>query len=143
MNLNKLEESKKNEIFKENIIEVNRKTKNILDLILLLGSLGFLIVGISSYTNINIIPFLNAKEITFFPQGITMSFYGTLGILLSINQILITYWKIGEGYNEFNKINGKIKIFRNSYPGKDKEINITYPLNEILRSHNILNNKSL
>jgi len=60
----------------ENIEEENRVLKYLLNLVILLGALGFLIVGISSYLKYNLIPFLDASQIIFFPQGITMSIYG-------------------------------------------------------------------
>lgn len=55
--------------------------------IMFLGSVGFLIAGISSYMNQNLIEFLNAKEIIFFPQGITMCFYGLTGLIISSYQV--------------------------------------------------------
>lgn len=93
-------------ILKETIIEPNKNIKYALNSIILLGALSFFIVGISSYLKFNILPLLNANQIIFFPQGITMCFYGTIGTLLSINQFLILYLKVGEGYNEFNKETG-------------------------------------
>lgn len=70
--------------------EIKNKEKNadlLLSAIMLIGSIGFLIVGISSYTKYNLIDFLNAKEILFFPQGLTMSFYGVLGSIISVYQV--------------------------------------------------------
>lgn len=125
----------KNEnLLKEEIVEPDKLTKFIINSIILLGSLGFFTVGISSYLGYNLVFFLNSTEILFFPQGITMLAYGTLGLLISINQFLILYWKVGEGYNEFNKINGKMTIFRKGFPGKDEDVMITYSLNDILRN---------
>lgn len=121
-------------ILEEKIKEENLIIKYFLNTVIFLGSFGFLTVGISSYLKLNIIPFLDASEIIFFPQGITMSIYGTLGLLLSINQILILYLKIGEGYNKFDKQKGTMEIYRRGFPGKNSDINITYPLNDILRS---------
>ena len=97
-----------NNILRESIVEPNKNIKYLLNSILLLGTSSFLIVGISSYLKFNIIPFLDASQIVFFPQGITMCFYGLTGVILSINQFLILHLKIGEGYNEFNKETGKM-----------------------------------
>jgi hypothetical protein len=94
------------EILKEKIVEPNKNIKNLINGILFLGSLGFLIIGISSYLKFNIFEMLNANEIIFFPQGITMFFYGIIGIFFSINQFLILFFEVGEGYNEFNKKTG-------------------------------------
>jgi hypothetical protein len=62
-----------------------------------------------------------------------MSFYGTLGLLISINQCIVTYLKVGEGYNEFNKESGKMEIFRKGFPGRTPDIKLLYSLNDILR----------
>lgn len=126
--------TKSENLFKEEIIEPDRVTKFILNTVILSGSLGFFIVGLSSYLGYNLIFFLNSTEILFFPQGITMFLYGTLGLLISINQFLVLYWKVGEGYNEFNKTSGKMTIYRKGFPGKKEDVMITYPLNDILRN---------
>lgn len=93
-------------LLKEEITESNKTLKYFFNTIIFLGAFSFLIVGISSYVGFNIFFFLDAKQIIFFPQGATMCFYGTIGIILSVNQFLILYWKVGEGYNEFNKNTG-------------------------------------
>jgi hypothetical protein len=73
--------------------------------VIFLGSLGFLIVGISSYVKYNIIGFLNSNSIIFFPQGLVMCIYGCLGILLSLYQGFTIWFQIGEGYLRYIKIN--------------------------------------
>lgn len=60
-----------------------------------------------------------------------MIFYGTLGITVSIFLWLTIIWNVGSGYNEFDKDQGKITIFRFSFPGKDREIILTYDLKSI------------
>ena len=109
--LNFLKSNKQNTVknewlLKEEITESNKILKYLFNIIIFIGALSFLIVGISSYLGFNIFFLLNAKQIIFFPQGATMCFYGIIGIILSINQFLILYWKVGEGYNEFNKNTG-------------------------------------
>nr|YP_009144932.1 photosystem I assembly protein ycf4 [Euglenaria anabaena]AKJ83379.1 photosystem I assembly protein ycf4 [Euglenaria anabaena] len=123
--------SPENKILTEKIEEPHKIFKYLLNLIIFLGGSGFLITGISSYLGYNFINILNAKEILFFPQGITMCFYGTIGIVLSINQTFIIFNGIGEGYNEFNKSKGIMKIFRKGFPGKNSDIDIIYSLNDI------------
>ena len=118
----------------QEIKESNKIIKNATNLILLVGSLGFLTVGISSFLSSNLVPFLNASRILFFPQGLVMSIYGTLGTLLSINQIIILYYEVGNGYNEFDKRNGTVKIFRKGFPINNKNIEIIFPLEDIVRS---------
>ena len=60
----------------ENIQEDNRLLKYFLNYVIFFGALGFFIVGSSSYFRFNLIPFLDASQIIFFPQGITMLIYG-------------------------------------------------------------------
>jgi Ycf4. len=72
-------------------------------IIILFGSLGFLIVGISSYLKYNLIEFLNSDLILFFPQGLVMCIYGLLGILISCYQWFTIFFKIGEGYLRYTK----------------------------------------
>ena len=71
---------KKNEnLFLETITNKQKNNDILFSLIMLLGSIGFLIAGISSYFKTN--------EIIFFPQGITMCFYGTCGLIISSYQV--------------------------------------------------------
>ncbi|GFP86421.1 photosystem i assembly protein ycf4 [Phtheirospermum japonicum] len=59
------------------LITGSRKLSNFCwALIVFLGSLGFLLVGTSSYLGKNLISFVPPQQIIFFPQGIVMSFYG-------------------------------------------------------------------
>lgn len=117
----------------ETIKEKNKIIKYLINLIIALGSLSFLIVGLSSYTNTTLITFLKADEIVFFPQGLTMTLYGFVGTLISMNQYIILLSNIGEGFNEFNKEKGTMTIFRKGRPGKNEDINIIYPINDIVR----------
>lgn len=126
-------------IFKEEIKESNQVIKYLLNSTIFLGSLGFLIVGISSYLKFNLVPFLDSSQIIFFPQGLTMCFYGNLGLILSINQFAISILKIGEGYNEFDKVKGTVNVFRKGFPWKNSDINITYPLKDIVRKEICIN----
>nr|YP_010700209.1 photosystem I assembly protein Ycf4 [Euglena deses]WCH63353.1 photosystem I assembly protein Ycf4 [Euglena deses] len=118
------------EILIEKIEENNKIIKYSFNTIMLLGAFSFLIVGISSYINYNLIPFLKADDIIFFPQGITMCLYGIAGTILSINQFKILLLKVGEGYNEFNKKNGNMTIFRKGTQD-NSDIKITYALKDI------------
>ncbi len=117
-------------IYKEYIIESYKSIKYLINCIIITGSLGFLAVGISSYLKYDILFFLKSEQIIFFPQGLTMCFYGTCGLIVGINQMRILILKIGEGYNEFNKKQGTMTIVRK---GSNSDIMITYPLKDILR----------
>ncbi len=101
---------------------------------ILLGSFGFLLSGISSYFGTSIIPFLTLaapQDVTFFPQGLLMSFYGSLGFLLSFYWWFLIFWNVGGGFNEFNKKEGFIRIFRWGYPGKNRRIDLLYSLKDV------------
>lgn len=119
---------KDDNILVEKVYEDGKIFKYVINLVMFSGSLGFLITGLSSYFNYNLLYFLDANKIIFFPQGITMCFYGFFGILISINQIIILGLNIGEGFTEFNKKTGLLTIFRK---GMFSDINIVYSLQDI------------
>lgn len=94
------------------------------------GSISFLIIGISSYFNEGFFIF-NSKNIVFFPQGLIMCFYGLLGLIFSLYLWLTILWSVGSGFNEFNKIDGNIQIFRWGFPGKNRRIRLIYPIDQV------------
>jgi hypothetical protein len=108
--------------------------------IVFFGALGFLSTGISSFFEKNLPLALAGGEealltsnfsVSFFPQGLLMCFYGSLGLLLSFYWALLIFWNVGGGFNEFNKKEGFIRIFRWGYPGKNRRIDLIYTLKEI------------
>jgi len=119
------------QIRQEKIIGSRRFSNYFWSLLLLIGGLMFLLAGISSYLKINLLPFTNTTELVFIPQGIVMMFYGTLSSGLSIYIIATIFWDIGSGYNEYNKIENLVKVVRKGFPEKNREILLTYQLNDI------------
>jgi hypothetical protein len=119
------------QIRQERIVGSRRFSNCFWAFLLLIGGLMFLLAGISSYLKINLLPFTNTTELVFIPQGIVMMFYGTLSFGLSIYLIATLFWDIGSGYNEYNKIENLVKVVRKGFPGKNREILLTYPLNNI------------
>nr|QVY58166.1 hypothetical protein [Eucheuma denticulatum] len=95
------------------------------------GGLGFFLVGLSSYFQIGLLPFTKSSELLFIPQGIIMTFYGTIAILISIFLWLTIVWDIGGGYNEFDNIKGIITIFRLGFPGKNRILKLNYKIHDI------------
>ena len=95
-----------------------------------LGSVGFLFTGVTSYFGITLIQQSN-QIVPFFPQGLLMTFYGSLGILLSLYWWFLIFWNVGGGFNEFNKKDGFIRIFRWGYPGKNRKIDLSYSLKDV------------
>jgi len=117
-----------NEIRQDKIIGSRRFSNYFWSVVLFVGGLGFLLAGLSSYFKINLLPFANPTELIFIPQGLVMMFYGTLSLGLSIYIIITILFDIGSGYNEYNKIENLVKIVRKGFPGKNREILLTYPI---------------
>lgn len=118
--------------------------------VVLLGAMGFLFTGVVSYLTTNVsaldpsnVNFIIAaliknqetmdqsKQIAFFPQGLLMCFYGSLGFLLSLYWWFLIFWNVGGGFNEFNKQEGFIRIFRWGYPGQNRKIDLYYTLKDV------------
>jgi hypothetical protein len=117
-----------NVIRQDKILGSRRFSNYFWSFFLFIGGLGFLLAGISSYFKINLLPFSNPTELVFIPQGLVMMFYGTLSLGFSIYIIFTILLDIGSGYNEYNKVENLIKIVRKGFPGKNREILLTYPL---------------
>lgn len=121
--------------------------------VICVASFGFLLTGISSYlntlsdssqfnetntsiSNLSVFQFFltnfqSSGNIHFFPQGLLMCFYGSLGFLLSIYWWFLIFWNVGGGFNEFNKQENFIRIFRWGYPGKNRKIDLYYTLKDV------------
>lgn len=120
-----------NEIRQDKIVGSRRFSNYFWSIFLFIGGLGFLLAGISSYFKINLLPFANPTELVFIPQGVVMMFYGTLSLSISIYIIITVLLDIGSGYNEYNKTENLVKIIRKGFPGKNREILLTYPVSNI------------
>ena len=102
------------------------------------GGLNFIVVGVKSFVidnSINVPKFLNlgssALDISFFPQGLSMLFYGLVGVLFSLYLGLLLILDVGSGYNEFNKETQTITLFRKGFPGKYRRIFISLSFSEV------------
>ena len=120
-----------NEIRQDQIVGSRRFSNYFWAISLFFGGIGFLLAGLSSYFKINFLPFANPVELVFIPQGLVMIFYGTLSFSISIYIFVTVILDIGSGYNEYNKIENLVKIVRKGFPGKNREILLTYPLTNI------------
>ena len=120
-----------NEIRRDEIIGSRRFSNYFWSVVLFLGGIGFLLAGISSYLKINLLPFTNSTELVFIPQGLVMMFYGTLSFGISIYITTTVLLDIGGGYNEYNRIENLVKIVRKGFPGRNREILLTYPFSNI------------
>jgi Ycf4 len=95
------------------------------------GGLGFLLTGLSSYLQFNLLPIIHAEKIVFFPQGLVMCFYGVLGLFFSLYLGLTILWSVGGGFNEFNKQQGIVRIFRWGFPGRNRRIDLSYSIEDV------------
>jgi len=120
-----------NKIRQDKIVGSRRFSNYFWSIFLFIGGLGFLLAGISSYFKVNLLPFANPTELVFIPQGLVMMFYGTLSLGISTYIIITLLLDIGSGYNEYNKVENLVKIVRKGFPGKNREILLTYPLSNI------------
>nr|CUR06643.1 ycf4 [Acacia scleroclada] len=119
------------------LITGSRKTSNFCWAVtLFLGSLGFLLVGISSYLGRNYLgrnllsQFLS-QQILFFPQGIVMAFYGIAGLFISSYFWCTILWNVGSGYDRFDRKEGIVCIFRWGFPGKNRRIFLRFLMKDI------------
>lgn len=120
-----------NELIFREILQGSRKFNNLIwAWVISLGGLGFFGVGVGSFFEVNL-TFVGGSKINFFPQGLVMSFYGIIGLLLALYLWVIIILEIGNGYNEFNKQSGIMTIFRLGFPGKTRCIKLEYKLNEV------------
>ena len=99
--------------------------------VLIFAGFGFLFRGVSSYFNLSFLPFFSAFELNYIPQGLIMTFYGTLSIILGCFILFGIFLNVGGGSNEFIKKNNLIRIIRNGWPGKNKNILLTYSIGDI------------
>lgn len=95
------------------------------------GGSGFLVNGLSSYVGRDLAWFTDARSIQFVPQGLVLCFYGTAGLLLATYLWLTILWDVGGGYNEFDKEQNRMRIFRRGYPGKNRRVIVDTPLDDI------------
>ena len=121
----------KNDIRQDTIVGSRRFSNYFWSFFLCFGGIGFLLAGISSYFKINLLPFANPTELVFIPQGLVMMFYGTLSFGVSMYILTTVLLDIGGGYNEYNRVESLVKIVRKGFPGKNREILLTYPLSNI------------
>ena len=99
--------------------------------ILFLGSLGFLLVGTSSYLGRDLISLFPSQQIIFFPQGIVMSFYGIAGLFISSYLWCTILWNVGSGYDRFDRKEEIVSIFRWGFPGKNRRIFLRFLMKDI------------
>ncbi|MGI9214713.1 MAG: photosystem I assembly protein Ycf4 [Gammaproteobacteria bacterium] len=117
-------------LLKEYITPKNKNLNTVFNVTLTSGSIAFLLTGIQSYITNNLPYQINSKYIIFYPQGLTMCIYGIIGTLIGLKLLINQYQNLGEGYNEFNKKNGEVKIYRRKT--SNENIYLKYKINDIV-----------
>ena len=113
-------------------------------ILLFFGSLYFFSISYNSYFYSQDIQKDLTMIISFFPQGLVMGFYSIFGLFLSFYIFLSVILNIGYGFNEFNKKERIIRVFRWGFPGKNRRIESCYSFDDLksikisLGSNNIL-----
>ncbi|MEM7581487.1 MAG: photosystem I assembly protein Ycf4 [Cyanobacteria bacterium P01_A01_bin.80] len=116
--------SKSNKVLTQKVLGSRRLSNYFWATVVFLGAGGFLLAGLSSYFQKNLLLVTDATQLVFVPQGLVMGLYGIAGLLLATYLWLAIVWDLGGGYNEFNGETGQIKIFRWGFPGKNRRIEI-------------------
>lgn len=96
-----------------------------------IGGTGFLLAALSSYFKLDLLPVGDTRGLQFIPQGVAMGFYGIAGLLVGLYLWLVILWDVGGGYNEFNKQTSKVKIFRWGFPGKNRQVEFSCPIEDV------------
>jgi hypothetical protein len=120
-----------NNIRQDSVVGSRRLSNYFWTITLGLGGIGFLLAGLSSYLKINLLPFANPTQLVFIPQGLVMTFYGLAALSITTYIGATIIWDVGGGYNEYNKVENLVKIVRKGFPGKNREILLTYSLNSV------------
>jgi hypothetical protein len=120
-----------NLVLRQEILGARRFSNYFWATITTMGGVGFLLAGLSSYFGKNFLLVSDPSSLQFIPQGIALSFYGVAGSLLATYIWLTIFWNIGGGYNEFNRKDNQVVIFRWGFPGENRRIEFTCPLEEV------------
>ncbi len=108
-------------------IQGSKNIKTIFSLLILFcGGCGFLLAGLSSFFHYNLLSFTNTSNLKFIPQGITLTFYGSLALSLSCYLFFYILWNVGSGYNEFSQEEKILRIIRKGFPGKNRNLFFSY-----------------
>jgi hypothetical protein len=120
-----------NRVLQQNILGSRRLSNYFWAVIVTMGGLGFLLAGLSSYLKVNLLLVSNTTSIQFVPQGVALTFYGIAGVLLATYLWVVISLDVGGGYNKFDKNEGKVTIYRLGFPGKNRKLEVEFPLEEV------------
>lgn len=120
-----------NQVLTQTIVGARRPSNYFWAIISMMGGVGFLLAGLSSYFKMNLLIVSDTTNLQFIPQGIALTFYGVAGSLVSLYLWLVVLWDVGGGYNEFNKNTNTVRIFRWGYPGKNRRIELENKIEDV------------
>ncbi len=118
-------------IFRQDVLGSRRFSNYWWAAVATIGGVGFLLAGLSSYFHTNLLIVSDTSTLIFIPQGVALLFYGLAGSLLALYQWLMIILNVGGGYNEFDKKNNKLTIFRWGFPGKNRRVELICPLEDV------------
>ena len=119
------------DVLRQDVLGSRRLSNYFWAVVVTMGGLGFLLSGLSSYFKTNLLLVSDSSDLQFIPQGIALTFYGAIGLLLAIYLWLVILWDVGGGYNEFDRNTGQATIFRSGFPGKDRKVELQIPLEDV------------
>lgn len=120
------------EDFIKDYIKGSRNIKTYLSsFVLFFAGLAFILTGLSSYFRQNLLIITDVSSIAFYPQGMVMSFYGMAALGLSLYLFFTILLNLGSGYNEFSKKDKTVRIIRLGFPGKNRQIFLSYKFENI------------
>jgi hypothetical protein len=90
-----------------------------------------MLAGLSSYLGVNLLPMSDSPPLIFVPQGLVMGAYGVAALLLASYLWFMIGLDVGGGYNAFDKDKQQATIFRWGFPGKNRRVELIYPLSDI------------
>jgi hypothetical protein len=119
-------------IYKYKVLGFQRFSNLFWAIFIFVSSLNFLIISYKSYQiNIGNNFELIDNSVLFFPQGLLMGFYSLLGLLFSIFSFTSHLLRLGYGFNEFNKKENIVRLFRWGFPGINRRIQICYSIEDV------------
>ena len=119
-------------VLRQDILGSRRLSNYFWAVVVSLGALGFFLSSLSSYLQVNLLVVSDATRLIFVPQGLVMGFYGIAGLLLATYLWLTIQWDVGGGYNLFDRKDGKVTLFRQGYPGKNRKVELSYDIEDVV-----------
>ena len=95
--------TKASQILRQEVVGARRLSNYLWATVSSIGGIGFLLAGLSSYLNVNLLLVSDPSDLQFIPQVVALLFYGFAGSSLAFYVWLTMIWNVWGGYNEFNQ----------------------------------------